>query len=148
MKYKKIIIAVDFDPKALETLSQLKDLEIDPAAEVHLVHVFEYTFMNFDLIPGMKLDREELFLIEKAVLEKLNGIRKDLGLEQHQVTTKCLLSVGAKQEFVQYIDEVKPDLVIAASQEKQGLSGFFEGSFTAFLTKFSRSNLMFLRPLN
>jgi nucleotide-binding universal stress UspA family protein len=147
MKFKKIVVAVDLDPKSLTTLSQIKDMELAPDAEVHLVHVFEYTFLNFDIIPGMKLGEEDLFLIERAIMEKLEGIKRELGLDKGQrVKLKCLLSVGAKQEFVQYLDEEKPDLVVAASQEKAGLAGFFEGSFSAFLTKFARPNLMLLRP--
>jgi nucleotide-binding universal stress UspA family protein len=147
MKFNKVVIAVDFAEQALETLSQIRDMELSPNAEVHLVHVFEYTFMNFEILPGTKMGKDEFLIIEKAMLEKLETVRQNLGLGKDKTTLKCLISVGAKQEFVQYIDEIRPDLVIAATQEKQGLAGFFEGSFTAFLNKFSRSNLLLLRPL-
>jgi nucleotide-binding universal stress UspA family protein len=144
MSFKKVIIAVDLDPVALGTLSQLKGMSLLRDSDVQLVHVFEQSSLRFDLIPLPSLSREDSFLLEKVVVEKLEALKKDLGLPQARV--KFLLSENARQEFLQYAEVESADLLIAASQEKEGLRGFFEGSFTSFLNKFARANVLVLRP--
>jgi nucleotide-binding universal stress UspA family protein len=147
MNFSKIVLAVDLDPTSLKTLGQVKKLGIDRNTEIHLVHVFELVLYNFELTPILPPSGEDYMLIEKTIEEKLEAVKRDLGLADHpKVSVKCLISEGARQEFLQYTEKVKPDLVVAASQEKSGMKGFFEGSFTSFLTKFSRSHLLILRP--
>jgi nucleotide-binding universal stress UspA family protein len=144
MMYKKILIAVDLDPASLQTLGQVKQLGIDPAAEVELVHVFEQSPLGFDFLPLPTLSREDTYLLEQAVTQKLEGIKRELGLPRARV--KFLISENARQEFLQHAETERAQLIIAASQEKPGLRGFFEGSFTAFLNKFARCHLLVLRP--
>lgn len=147
MSFGKIVMAVDFNTDSLKTLSQASSLNVDKNTEIHLVHVFEMVLYNFELTPILPPSDEDYALIEKLMIEKLEKVKADLGFGEHKnVVLKCLIAEGARQEFLQYADVVKPDLIIAASQEKSGLAGFFEGSFTGFLTKFSRSNLLILRP--
>lgn len=147
MSFHRVVLAVDLDPMALKTLSQIRELNLDKNAEIHLVHVFELALYQFELTPLLPPSDEDYVLIEKVVQDKLEKVKNDMGLQDHQkVILKCLISESARQEFMQYIDIIKPDLVVAASQEKTGLKGFFEGSFTSFLSKFSRFNLLILRP--
>jgi nucleotide-binding universal stress UspA family protein len=147
MNFKKIVIAVDMEESSLKTLAQIKKLNFSADSEVHLVHVFEYGVYNFDLMPMMTPNKEDFVAITELFTKKLQDVKVELGLDKGpKVAVKCLISIGAKQEFLQYADALKADLIIAASQEKNGLQGFFEGSFTSFLTKFSRANLLILRP--
>lgn len=148
MSFRKIVVAVDMDQNCLDALTQIKTMSIPETTEIHLVHVFEYVpnfvDLNFVLAPSDK----DMTEIQMALTEKLTGVRKILGLEHRKnVEQKCLVSVNAKQEFLQYVDKAGPDLVVAASEEKTGFIGLFEGSFTAFLTKYCRANLLILRPI-
>lgn len=148
MTFKKIVVAVDMDQNCIEALAQIKTMDLPESTEVHLVHVFEYVpnfiDLNFVLAPSDK----DLSEIKAALMEKLTGVRKVIGMEHRKnVVQKCLVSTNAKQEFLQYVDSVFPDLVVAASEEKTGFIGLFEGSFTSFLTKYCRGNLLILRPI-
>ncbi len=147
MNYSKVVIAVDMNEASLKTLSQLSNFIFPKDSEIHLVHVFELSFFSFDFIPSLQPTPENYFLLEKTIEEKLVKIKKQLGLDHHEkVVLKCLISENAKQEFLNYADKSGATLIIAASQEKEGLKGFFESSFTNFLNKFSKANLIILRP--
>jgi nucleotide-binding universal stress UspA family protein len=146
MKAKRIVIAVDFTEPSLKTLSQIKELELHQEAEIHLVNIFEYNSFNVDFLPLPTPKKEDFALIQKALSEKLVSLKSRLGLEQHNVVARGLVSENARQEFLQYADDVGADLLIAASEEKPGFRGLFEGSFTSFLSKFSRQNVLVLRP--
>lgn len=147
MNLKKVVIAVDLDADSLKSLYQLRTLAIPKDSEIHLVHVFELNFMSFDFLPVSRPSPEDYLLIEKVIEEKLMAVKRELGLEQHKnVVLKCLFAPNARQEFLNYADKENATLIIAASKEREGFNGLFESSFTAFLNKFSRSNLLLLRP--
>lgn len=147
MNYKKVIIAVDLNEASLKTLSQIHNFNFPKDSEIHLVHVFELNFFSFDLIPNLQPTPENYFLIEKAIEERLMKIKTQLGLENHEkVVLKCLISGNARQELLEYAEKNGATLIFAASQEKEGLKGFFESSFTDFLNKFSNASLIILRP--
>jgi hypothetical protein len=147
MNFEKVIIAVDLNENSIETLSQIKTMHFPLNAEVHLVHIFEQVPNLMDLSFVFTPSEKDLAEIQLVILRKLEGIKKDLGLDNRERTyLRCLVSSNPKQEFLQYVDSVSPDLVIAAAEEKSGFIGLFEGSFTNFLSKFCRANLMLLRP--
>lgn len=146
MNLKKIIIAVDMEKDSLKCLEQLRTFPIPKDSEVHLVHVFELNFMSFDIIPVVQPSPEDYLMIQKLMEEKLLAVKDKLGLDQQNVVVKCLFAPNARQEFLNYTMEQKASLVISASKERQGFKGLFESSFTAFLNKYSRSNLLILRP--
>lgn len=147
MNFNKTVIAVDMDDAVIKTLTQINNLPISKDSEIHLVHVFEISYFNFDFLPTLQPTPENHFLIEKLMEEKLQKTAKLLGLENHtKIVTKCLISGNAKQEFLSYADREGATVIIAAAKEKEGFKGLFESSFTNFLNKFSRSNLIILRP--
>jgi nucleotide-binding universal stress UspA family protein len=147
MKFNRVLIATDLDQTNIRTLSQLEKMQLAADTEIHLIHVFEFKMLNFENLPNYQVNKNDIFTIERLLLQKLEELKNELKLDRYaKVITKCLVSVGAKQEFLQYADQVKPDLIIAAAGEKTPLRGFFEGSFTSFLNKFSRYNLLILRP--
>lgn len=147
MNYEKIIIAVDMNETSLKTLSQINNFDFRKDSEIHLIHIFELNFFSFDFLPTLQPTPENYFLIEKAIEERLDKIKNQLGLGNHEkVVLKCLISGNAKQDFLGYANKNGATLIIAASQEKKGLNGFFESSFTNFLNKFSTASLIILRP--
>ncbi len=146
MNFKKVVIAIDLEETSLQNLYQLKDFSFPLESEIHLVHVFELSFMSFDFIPNIQPSPEDYLLIQKVIEEKLQHIKKNLGLGDYKnVVLKCLFSSNAKQEFLSYADSINAGLIIAGTKEKEGITGLFESSFTSFLNKFSSINLLTLR---
>lgn len=147
MNFDKIVVALDMDENSIETLTQLKQLNFPLTAEIHLVYIFEYVANNFDFTFVIPPSSEDLGKIQMIMLEKMEALKPKLGLDKHtNVITKCFISGNAKQEFLNYADSIDAKLIVAASKERKGFLGLFESSFTNFLTKFSRSNLIILRP--
>jgi len=147
MNNQKIVIAVDFEKKSIETLSQFREFVISETSEIHLVHVFEHVPRLMDFSFVFSPSEKDLAELQKIILIKLEEVKVVLGLKDRPKTyLRCLISSNSKQEFLQYVDTLGANLVIAAAQEKSGYVGLFEGSFTNFLSKFCRANLLLLRP--
>lgn len=148
MNFEKVVVAVDLDENSIETLTQLKKLNLSEKAEIHLVNIFEYVANNFDFTFVIPPSPEELGKIQMIMIEKIEALKPKLGLDKHtKVVVKCLISGNAKQEFLNYAESINADLIVAASKERKGFLGLFESSFTNFLTKFSRANVIILRPV-
>lgn len=145
MKFSKIMIAADLDPRALPILKKVKDLGLPQDADIQLVHVLEMSLAEH-FVPSLRPSAEEIAQIEKTIEKELNEIKDLIGLSDFKkVTVKCVISPNAKQDFLELSEDFKADLIIAAAKEKEGLKGVFEGSFTSFLNKFSAANLLTLR---
>jgi nucleotide-binding universal stress UspA family protein len=148
MKLEKVVIAVDLDETSLRSLSQIKNFPLPQECEIHLVHVFELNFMSFDILPNIEPSPEDYLLIQKVIEEKLLKVKGELSLTEHKnVLVKCLFGHNARQEFLKYAEETGASLIVAASKDRQGFAGLFESSFTTFLNKFSKTNLLILRPV-
>ncbi|WP_196801786.1 universal stress protein [Bacteriovorax sp. BSW11_IV] len=145
MSFKKVMIAVDFDKKALPLLSKISKLSLPTDTEIHLVHVVEMSLAEH-FVPSLRPSADEISQIEKNVQDELAKLQKDIGLGDFKnVKLKCMISPNAKQDFLQYSEDKGVELIVAAAKEREGLKGVFEGSFTSFLNKFSAANLLTLR---
>ncbi|MGE3610466.1 MAG: universal stress protein [Bacteriovoracaceae bacterium] len=146
MNYSQTVIAVDLDDASTKTLSQVSDHKLPAGSTVHLVHVVEVNYLS--LLPQLQLSSDYKSKIENNVLEKLKQIQKSIGLENSSnCILQCLISMNAKQEFLNYADKIGATLIVAAAKEREGFKGLFESSFTNFLNKFSHTNLLILRPI-
>lgn len=147
MEFSKVAVAVDMNESSIETLSQIKKLNIPTNTDIHLVYIFEYTSGSFDFNIVIPPSPDDLDKIQLIMTEKMEALKPLFGLENHtKVVSKCIVSGNAKQEFLNYADSIQADLIIAASKERKGFLGLFESSFTSFLNKFSRANIIVLRP--
>lgn len=147
MIQNKIVIAINLEPAELSTLGQLRTHSFPPESEIHLVHVFEMHYLNFDFVPTLQPKKEDLLAIQKWGEEKLTNYKEELGLDLHaNCQVKCLISSNPKQEFLAYCDKLGADLIIAGTKERSGIKGVLDSSFTNFLHKFSSAHLLLLRP--
>lgn len=147
MEFGKIVVALDMDESCIETLSQIKKLNISKNSEIHLVHIFEYSSASFDFNIVVPPSPDDLDKIQMIMVDKIKALKPTLGLGDHSnVVCHCIISGNAKQEFLNYADSVQAELIIAASKERKGFLGLFESSFTSFLNKFSRAHIVVLRP--
>jgi nucleotide-binding universal stress UspA family protein len=145
MSYKKVVVAVSFDADSVKTLGKLQQLGLGAGSEVHLVHAIEVTPALSELIKGFNPSSHYAEMV-KAAEVKLQQVQAQLNLKEAKVTVKALVGGNRRQEFLSYVDTQKPNLVVAASQERDGIKGFFEGSFTNFLSKFCQADVLILRP--
>lgn len=146
MNYNKTIVAVSLDDKNIEALSQIGDLPFSENSVIHLVHVFEIHQLSLDFIPNLHLSPEDLLAVEKWGEDRLLEVRDKIGLTEKNCVVKCLISTNPRQEFLNYADTHGATLIVAVAKEREGVRGLFESSFTNFLNKFSRCNLLLLRP--
>lgn len=56
--------------------------------------------------------------------------------------------MGFKEKVIEYLKEVKADLVITATRGKHGIEGLFSSSFTDHLVKHAPCNVLTLRHGN
>lgn len=145
MDYSKTIVAVSLEDENVEALTQIRDLPFTETSQIHLVHVFEIHQLSIDFIPNMHLSPEDLFAVEKWGEDRLIQVRDKMGFSEKICVVKCLISTNPRQEFLNYADTHGATLIVAVAKEREGVKGLFESSFTNFLSKFSKANLLLLR---
>lgn len=109
--YKKLLVAVDFEPKSqqflLERVKQLKQL-FNP--EIYLLHAVEYVIYAdpYGLAPQVELE-ESLF---KQATTALQAASQDLGLPDSHI----LIKKGfAKNLILEEAENLKVDLIVVGS---------------------------------
>ena len=147
MLFKKIVIAIDLDETTWPTLEKVREIGLSKEVEIHLVHAFEIAPVAYDFLASYLPTEIEKKEIQQVVEAKLAGLVERLGLKnQSKVKCQCLVSGNARQDFLNYVEKLGCDLIITASQEKTLMRGIFEGSFSSYLNKYARPNLLVLRP--
>ena len=145
----KIVIAAPLEPDLQKPLLRLKNNPLLKNAEVHLVHVFhlQYYFNEFSLYTYPMDD--QFPEIEKSVKLGLETLSKDLFQASNapeKIVTNCFFHQDAKEKMVEYLNEVKADLVVVSTRGKHGLQGIFASSFAEHLNRFSPCDIYVLRP--
>jgi nucleotide-binding universal stress UspA family protein len=147
MDFKKIVVAVDFVEESLRVLEKIKTITFPGHAEFHLLHAFELFPSRVDFIASYLPGTNQLNEISELFSEKLTELIPRFGFSVlSNLKVKCLVSHNARQDFLNYTNEIGADLIITASQEKSFVKGLFEGSFGGFLNKYSKASLLVLRP--
>lgn len=144
MNARKIVVAVSFEEETQKPLMQLKNMDIHPDAEIHLVHVIPVILYA----RGMSLSvltyplPEDRPRIEESVLKALTDVRNEIFPKHKNVVMKCLFDVNTKAYFTEYVEKEKADLVVVATRGRHGL---FDSSFAQHQLKHSSANLLVLR---
>ena len=146
MAYKKVIVAVQLNDQSIRTLGKMKALNLAKGTEVHLVNILEITPSLVEIAQGFDVNSEKRKELALGIEERLKKISPQLGLDGVEFVYKGIVCGNRRQELLAYAEAQKADLVIAASQERDGFKGLFEGSFTNFLTKYCKIDLVIFRP--
>lgn len=147
MQVQKLLIAVDLNDECLEILKRVNSLGLPQSVEIHLVHVVEHVSLFPAFNQLFSNDEGSLEKMKVSALERLELMKRGLGLDRYQkVTLQCLIAPNAKQEFLEYAYKFRPDLIVTASHERKGYKGVFEGSFNNFLSRFSPYDILIFRP--
>lgn len=143
---KKVAIAISLNEPLEPILESIRSLDFIKNSEVYFLNVSLTTTYAIGLgessiIYPLEDDQKK---IREQTIKKLNEMVKDiLPLDfKGKVIAECLFSDNPKRKFCEYVDEKNIDTVIVAAREKRGL---FESSFTQFIAKHTRANIVILK---
>lgn len=127
----------------------MKDSPLLDNKEIHIVHVFETIYYNFDLSTIIYPRADDKPQIEENVMESLIALKNFITPIGHKPNTvlKCLFELEAKETIVKYIKDIGADHLVIATQGKKGIPGFFHSSFAQYMCKHAPCDLIVLRPL-
>lgn len=147
MNAKKIIVAVSLEEETHRPLMQLKSMNIEKDAEIHLVHVIPTIIyargMQFSVLTYPL--PEERPKIEESIMAKLAEVKKEIFPDHKNVIFKCLFDANEKAAFNDYVEEQKADLVVVATRGRHGIKNFFDSSFAQHQLKYAPANVLVLR---
>ncbi len=143
---KKVVVAVNLNDPMKDILSGLKDLDFLNKSEVHFVNVYLTTTYAIGLgessiVYPILSDQQKIQESTVAALKKMAPGLLSSKFEG-KIVTDCLFSDDPKRKFCHYVEEKHIDTVIVAAREKRG---FFESSFTSFVNKHTRANMIVLK---
>ena len=147
MRSKIVVVAVSLEKETHRALLQLKNIDLSPDAEIHLVHVVPVIWYG----RGLQLSvltyplEEERPRIEQAILAKLNSVKEELLPLHTNVTYRCLFDANEKAAFADYAIKSQADLIVVASRNKHGVATVFDSSFAQYQVKHSTANILILR---
>jgi hypothetical protein len=143
---KKIGIAINMNHPNLEVFEALGDVDIFQGSEIHLINVNLTTTYAIGL--GEASIVYPLITEQKQIQDSTIGELKRLALKilptkyQGKMEAVCLFSDDPKRKFCHYVEENGLDTVIVAAREKKG---FFESSFTQYVTKHTKAHVIVLK---
>lgn len=141
----KIALAIDLAEPLTEIFKGVRELNL-LAHEIHLLSINQTTtyaigFGEAAIIYPMEDDQKK---IRDASLVKLKEISQYVLPKTFggKVFYECLFANDIKRKFCDYVADNNIDTVIMAAREKRGI---FEGSFTQYVTKHTKANIILLK---
>lgn len=145
----KAVVAVDLEHWKAGSWNPLKGLDFLQGCELHLVYVFPtttvYAMSYLGEIPVPHPAPYDRVTVQESVEAALKSFADGAWQEGHKgkLVYKCLFAEDPKAAFCDYVLEQKADLVVTAAREKRG---FFESSFSQYVTKHTKANVLVLKP--
>ena len=143
---KKIAVAVNLNEPLSEILESMKSLDFINKSEVHFLNIYLTTTYAIGLgesaiIYPLETDQKK---IREQTLERLDELGRSFLPKEFsgKIVSECLFSDDPKRKFCEYISEKGIDTVIVAAREKRGI---FESSFTQFISKHTKANMLILK---
>lgn len=142
----KIAIAINLNDPMEDILQNLKSMDFINQSEIHFVNINLTTSYAIGLgessvVYPLEADQK---VIQDSTVTALRNLAEKLlppGF-QGKIIADCLFSDDPKRKFCSYVDENKIDTIILAARKKRG---FFESSFTQFVSKHTDANLIILK---
>ncbi len=148
----KIVVCAEITEEGLKSLDHVADYWKEhqvSSAEVHLVHIFETRVYNNEFAVSVYPSPDQYKEVDEAVVrilkEKADDLFKKITKPQKCIY-KCLHSTNVKDEMMEYLKAVNPDLVVVPTRGLSGVKGFFSSSFADFLVRHSPCNILVVRP--
>lgn len=147
MKFaQKVAVAVNLSEDFKDEFASLKHLNFLNECEIHFVHAFLTTTYSFGLgetalIYPIQDDRKKLEESIVSTLKKMSGKIFDADF-RGKIFCHCLFSDNPKAAFTEFVQDKHIDLVVIAAREKRGL---FESSFSQYVQRHSKANMVILK---
>ena len=146
--FKNIAILVSLDEKHVKELSELKDSELlSHADNIYFVHIFSERSKK-DL--PLSVDSHDFEDVKHFVMDRLKELCTELVPSHHNENDErhchCLFNSSEKIKVLDYLEEVKADLVITSTKGEQGLEGVFKESFSFWLVEHAPCDVLVVRP--
>ncbi len=132
----------------MEEIFKLKDSEmLNKAENIYLVHIFNEKSKKH--LP-QEIQNKDFTEIENYVIQKLHRLTDDLLPGHHNRSEErhshCIFNINEKIKILDYLKEIKADLVISPTQGKQGIEGIFKDSFCFWLVEHAPCDVFVIRP--
>lgn len=149
MQKSKVVVAVNLDQDNLKNVLQLKGKPLLEQSGVTFVHIFKTEVYTLDITPFIYPSKEQYPEIEKSVISILENLGRELlSPEAFKLAEfKCFFDISPKEKMIEYLNEVRPDVVVSATRGVHGVKGIFVSSFTDYLCRFSPCPVYVLRPV-
>lgn len=146
MKFKKTaIIAINLNGGIDSLIKSLNDFDFLTYDELQLTYIFPVLSyaVGITVLPLTYALEENREMIEKSIIDRLAKIAESAFKSfEGKVVLKCLFDENPKKMFCDHVNNSNPDLVVVTTREKKG---FFESSFTQYVIKHTRSNILILK---
>jgi nucleotide-binding universal stress UspA family protein len=123
---RTIVVPVDFSPASETLLREAAHLARLFGADMHLLHIYQDVF---SVLSMRTFDLNE-DVVEQVMIKELRAKCDELlSAVETDVPISVVMRKGeTADEILDYIDEIKADLVVVATNARSGLEEFFIGS--------------------
>lgn len=143
---KKVVISVNLNEPHPEILSGIRSLEFLNHSEVHIVTVqltalYAVGLGETAIMYPMESDQRKIKEESQRRLNELGHMILPPEI-QGKFNVACIFSDDPKRKICEFVEDNHIDTIILAAREKRGL---FESSFTNFVAKHSKANIIILK---
>lgn len=142
---KNIVLCSTLTPECIQTLKTLSGKIDLTNTTIHIVTMIELHIPIFNIAPYIYPEAIHNAYIETEALKRLKEIGDSLNVAPAQIVYNCAFKYDVKDSMKTYLEEIHADLAVVAIREKNGIKGFFQSSFTDYLTKFSPCDVLVLK---
>lgn len=143
---QKTAVAINLNWPSEQIVNALKSLDFIQNTQLHFVNINLTTMYALGLGEGSIVYplQEDQNKIRLASIQALKAIAFSLFPAHvcNKIIFECLFSDDPKRKFCAYLTENKIDTAIVVARKKRG---FFESSFSHYLSKHSDANLIILK---
>ena len=142
---KNIVLCSTLNPECIQTLKTLSGKIDLTNATIHIVTMIKLHIPIFNMAPYIYPEAIHNAYIETEALKLLKEIGDTLNIAPTQIIYNCSFKYDVKESMKTYLEEINADLAVVAIREKSGIKGFFQSSFSDYLTKFSPCDVLVLK---
>jgi len=147
--YKHVLVAIDGTACAHRALGEAIGLAACSHGEVEIVHVIDYTFLQYESGPGIRTD------VVPELMECGSNLLRDAAAAAEVAGVRCtttlidnVLSLGdVAGQVLAHVIKKHPDVVVVGTHGRRGLRRAFLGSVAESLARACPVPVLLVRAL-
>ena len=148
---KKLVICTELNESCFKELSKLHKRIPLEKTEIHMIYCRKLEPYIYDFAGAYYPSEEQIQSLINSMEEHLqteaNKLNKSFKQEK-EIKVKVLSATSPKDRVLSYLKDVKADMVVAVTAEKNGLAGLFHSSFTNYMNAHAPCDVLVLRSKN